>query len=352
MGVCEGAAGVPAGFPDAGTRLEWLLGRGYTVDESAVHSAISAGNAAALELLLRRGLRPRQKTKLVAQAAGAGRLEVLRVLQEHAGPLNGAVAAVEAAGAWVAMYASAHGGLPVLAWAAEELGASVQSAGLMDLAAESGSLEKMAWLREQGCPWGGDTFKLAALGGCEAALEWLAEQGCPMPADGSPYRAAAGNNDFATLRCLARLGCPWGPASGPDAVFASCTRPGRPGPLPVLRLLVQLGCPVDWEAARQQAESLPADVREWLLAEAETEAEAGAAAWQGAPSSGAAAAAEAEAARRQQQQQPGAEMRRWLALETAGGTLVGLLLGALSCVWRMLWRAMSGRRGVVSDLRM
>ncbi|KXZ52117.1 hypothetical protein GPECTOR_10g1140 [Gonium pectorale] len=310
-GVCQAAAACP----DAEERLAWLLDRGYLADKDAASRALEANNAAALELLLQRGLRPEPGS--VAYAAGAGCLEALKTLLEHGCPLDAAGVARAAAeggqlrvlvwaveqlgasvqdppvvdaavrgcdlealrwlrqhgcpldGAWLALSAAQRGQLAVLAWAAEELGASLQSAALMDAAAASGRKEVMAWLRERGCPWGTGAFALATGAGCEAALEWLVEQGCPMPAHGGPYYEAACNVDLSTLRCLARLGCPWGLANGGGAAFAMCTQPYCSPSLPVLRLLLELGCPVNWEACRGRAQHLPADVRGWLLAEAD-----------------------------------------------------------------------------------
>ncbi|KXZ48828.1 hypothetical protein GPECTOR_25g413 [Gonium pectorale] len=303
--------------PDAETRLAWLLGRGYSVEPSASDAALRAGNAAALELLLRRGLRPD------CEATDAGRLEALIKLAEYSCPVDAAEVALAAAvgrqlpmlvwaveelgasvqdlavmyaaedlcdlealrwlrprgcpvnGARVARSAARLGHLAALVWAAEELGAPLQTAELMDAAAASGSVEMMAWLRERGCPWGLETFGKAAGSGCEASLVWLAERGCPMPRNGVPYLAAALNCDMATLRCLMRLGCAWGPSSGAKAVFEALLNLLAPIgghschlPLPVLRVLVELGCPVDWEAVRRTAASRATDVRDWLLAEA------------------------------------------------------------------------------------
>ncbi|KXZ43740.1 hypothetical protein GPECTOR_81g188 [Gonium pectorale] len=297
--------------PDTEQRLAWLMGRGYHADGKAVNAAVRAGKVAALQLLLAHGLRP--GASAVAAAAGKGWLDALKELRQHGVQLDADAVAREAAGC---------GHLPVLAWAVEELGASLQDVGLvhyaaercnlgtlewlhqhgcslaarqvvrgaaqrsdmatlrwavaelgaaslhdetlMNAAARSGRVELMAWLRERGCPWVATTLKSAAGTGCEAALEWLVEQGCPMPADGGPYTVAASNGDLATLRCLARLGCPWGPARGSGAVFefTLSTINHSPEPLPVLRLLVELGCPVDWEAPGTHA------VRAWLRAEA------------------------------------------------------------------------------------
>ncbi|KXZ51127.1 hypothetical protein GPECTOR_13g614 [Gonium pectorale] len=307
------AFGAAACHPDADLRLTWLLTRGYPTDEHVANFMLRNGNAAALELLLGRGLRPPHSA--TDDAARWGWLEVLKKLREYGYPLGVTVKmwlaasrdqlpvlvwAVEELGAtlqdrqlsktaagqcgletlaWlhhrgcpldgaqVVQAAAKRGDLQLLQWAVQELGAPVTSLALLDAAAGVGNIELMAWLRERGCPWGGQAYSNAARAGCEAALEWLAEQGCPVPDDGGPYLVAADNNDLATLRCLARLGCRWGPTSGPGAVFESCIRPYRP--LPVLRLLVELGCPVDWEACAKAAYNFPEQMREWLLAKAD-----------------------------------------------------------------------------------
>ncbi|KXZ43922.1 hypothetical protein GPECTOR_77g2 [Gonium pectorale] len=311
-GVCT----VAAACPDAEVRLAWLLGRGYPADEAAVDAVLHAGNAAALELLLARGLRP-EKPAAVTAAASNGWLEALKKLRQHDVPIPAADVmraaavggrlpvlewAVQELGAslqdlWLIHYAAEQcdremldwlrqhgcplaarqvargaaqrGDMPTLQWAVEELRASPQDFGLMNAAARSGRLEVLAWLWERGCPWGATTLKNAVDTGCEAALEWLVERGCPMPSDGGPYTAAARNGDLAMLRCLARLSCSWGPASGPGAVFTSAMSMTSKGsePLPVLRLLVDLGCPVDWEAITLYLPSNKAAAA-WLKAEA------------------------------------------------------------------------------------
>ncbi|KXZ43749.1 hypothetical protein GPECTOR_81g198 [Gonium pectorale] len=308
-----------AARPDAELRLAWLLARGYPADGKAVDAALRAGNMAALELLVARGLRP--SPIAAADAAGLGQLEALKKLHERRCPLDAGDVAQAAARsgqlpvlAWaveelaaslhdtrlheavlrrcdlevlqwlrqrgcpldaakvaaLATAAAQNGQLPVLAWAVEELGAPVQSAALMDAAAASGRVELMAWLRERGCPWSADTFNITAGMGCELALEWLVERGCPMPDDGGPFMMAAEHNDLATLRCLARLGCPWGPASGAGAVFESCLHPFCML-LPVLRYLVELGCPVTAEDCLRLAPQANEEVREWLMALTEVE---------------------------------------------------------------------------------
>ncbi len=66
----------------------------------------------------------------------------------------------------------------------------------------------------------------------------------PYPQDhGLPYTMACEYGDIAMLRCLRRVGCAWGPRC---AAFVHEMCPSR---LPLLRALLQLGCPVQWEAA-------------------------------------------------------------------------------------------------------
>ncbi|KXZ48426.1 hypothetical protein GPECTOR_28g834 [Gonium pectorale] len=296
-----------AGCPDAEARLRWLLPRGYPAN-GALYRAFYNGSTAAIDFLLGRG--PSTRHVAFIDTARSGNLEALKKAREHGcvleasfvasgaainGHLPVLVWAVEELGAsvqdrkliksvlgrcdmevmqWLwrrglrvdgqqVVEATVRcGKAPVLAWAVEELGASLQSHGLMDVAAASGCVELMARMRQHGCPWGARTVEEVAQGGCEAALEWLVEQGCPMPDDGMPYKAAVAHRDLATLRCLARLGCPWGPSG---AVFMAGLRVGR---LPVLRLLLSLGCPIDWEECLKWHffEYLPDKVRKWLRA--------------------------------------------------------------------------------------
>ncbi|KXZ48427.1 hypothetical protein GPECTOR_28g835 [Gonium pectorale] len=199
-----------AGCPDAEARLRWLLPRGYPAN-GALYKAFCKGNTAAIDFLLGRGL----STHLLPfiETARSGHLEALKEARRHGCELEAD---------FVASGAAMKGRLPVLVWAVEELGASVQDRKLIK----------------------------SVLGRCD------------MEDDGRPYEAAVAHRDLPTLRCLARLGCPWGPAG---AVFMAGLRVGR---LPVPRLLLGLGCPVDWEEClkRHFFEYLPDKVRKWLRA--------------------------------------------------------------------------------------
>ncbi|KXZ40966.1 hypothetical protein GPECTOR_1105g382 [Gonium pectorale] len=137
----------------------------------------------------------------------------------------------------------------------------------------------MAWLRERGCEWGYSCFSDAAGSGCEEAVEWLMARGCPMEANGYAYTAACRNGDLAMARLLRRLGVPWGPAG--DVV----SRALHDSPLPMVRWLLEAGCPVgDYEAARAAAVGRPSGREEALgLLEAHRQRTRGAVAGVGGP---------------------------------------------------------------------
>ncbi|KXZ51125.1 hypothetical protein GPECTOR_13g612 [Gonium pectorale] len=244
--------------------LQWLRQHGCPINAAEVVSA--AAECVHLPVLAWAVEEMGVSLQNQVLARGAVRqcnLEALQWLRQYGCPLNAAEVVLAAA--------RAHN-MPVLTWAVEELGAQATSPALMDAMAALGRVELLTWLHQHGCPWGAITFWSAAAVGCEAALEWLVEQGCPLPDDGGPYLVAARNGDLATLRCLARLGCPWGPTSGRRSVFESCLHPCCLL-LPVLRLLVNLGCPVKWEAylavSHISTWGGPKEVGEWLAAEAD-----------------------------------------------------------------------------------
>ncbi|PNH05816.1 Ankyrin repeat domain-containing protein [Tetrabaena socialis] len=224
---------------DGRGRLEWLQQRGYALIADVAHSAARHGNADALEFLLAQGVEMGEVGLATFEASRGGHLAVLKVLRAHGARID-----LHS----VACSAVACGHLPVLAWGVQELGAAL-SADMYKSAASSGSAELVAWLHEHGCPWDTSVFAEVARSGSEEQLERLVEHGCPMGDDGGPYYWALWNADLAMLRCLGRLGCPWGPV-GLRAVKACETRfgtaPGRCQQLlRALTWLVEQGCPVD-----------------------------------------------------------------------------------------------------------
>ncbi|KXZ42013.1 hypothetical protein GPECTOR_222g481 [Gonium pectorale] len=222
------AAEQAAKCDDALERLAWLRQRGYALGPGAVKEAAVRGDMAALAYLLAEGAPADDDA--AAEAAGKGHLAALKALRAAGRPVDAL---------WAAMGAALEGHLPVLVWLVEESGLELRlHYAIFARAVQCGSIELLEWLRARGCPWEpqvepeaeaeagatlGSALEYAARGGHEPSIEWLAERGCPVPADGMPYRRAALNGDFATLRCLRRLGVPWGP---PGALFRRCMAEG------------------------------------------------------------------------------------------------------------------------------
>ncbi|KXZ48207.1 hypothetical protein GPECTOR_29g113 [Gonium pectorale] len=234
-----------AGMPDDGealARLTWLQVRGCPVGEEAVEAAAYAGNMSPLVHLLAEV--PVADEEGSAEAVGGategGHLAALQALQAAGWPIDFPC---------FARAAAAAGHLHVLAWMLEAEPVALDEV-LFGAAAQSGSVELLAWLRQRGCSWDATAYHGAAFSGCVAALEWLADQGCPMKGNGQPYDEASRNGDLAAMRCLRRLGAPWGP---PGSVFlASALRLfAWTTSWPMLRWLLQEGCPVEYKVVEE-----------------------------------------------------------------------------------------------------
>ncbi|KXZ45374.1 hypothetical protein GPECTOR_55g280 [Gonium pectorale] len=231
-GIAAEAAALPHADADADAvaRLAWLHGRGYALDRQAVAAAAEAGNAAAVQFLLTEaGVKPPPPPDRLAAvpatgaaaAAAAGHLPVLVALHAAGWPLDPAFSSRAAAGC---------GQLHVVAWLVETLGEQAAGVGclLSFRAAESGSVELLAWLRDRGCDCS-TAFSGFVSSGCWEAVEWALAQGFFDTVQGYPYIHACRNGDLATARLLRRMGVPWGPA-GKVAFDAA-----RNAPLPMLR---------------------------------------------------------------------------------------------------------------------
>ena len=103
------------------------------------------------------------------------------------------------------------------------------------LAARTGSVGALAWLRERRCEWDRDTCSQAAAGGHLAVLQWAREHGCAW--DGVVCEAAAGGGHLAVLQWARAHGCAWGQGT--------CLTAAAYGRLAVLQWAVSHGCP--WE---------------------------------------------------------------------------------------------------------
>ncbi|GFR42457.1 hypothetical protein Agub_g3364, partial [Astrephomene gubernaculifera] len=247
---------------DALQRVTWLIQREYPVGHGVGSIAAAKGDVALLEHLLSEGW-PLPSPAMAFSAAQQGRLEVLQLLHRHNYDFRDPFAMAE-----MARMGNVQGMAQLLEWAGDDNVAGWCDgwrANVVTGVLRSGSVEMLTWLTERGGGrWEGMAAWAAADSGCEEAMEWLEAHGFPFkeaPVAGNPYTASAQRGDLATLRCLRRLGCPWGPVG---VTSTACVRGNSP--LPVLRCLLEGGCPVDWEAA---VAALPPAcnpaMREWVL---------------------------------------------------------------------------------------
>ncbi|PNH08368.1 Ankyrin repeat domain-containing protein [Tetrabaena socialis] len=251
IGACKAAAARPDALP----RLQWLRQRRYPLDRDVAEDAAEVGNVEALQYVLSQGIEVHPG--MMRRAARGGHMAIMEVLHARGVPVDEETVKT----------AAEAGHLPAVAWLVERLGAA---------AARAGSMELLRWLRAWGCPWDDGVFAAVAGGGSEEQLEWLAEQGCPMGDEGWPYVRTADQDDLAMLRCLRRMGCPWGPESTTfTRAVLGFTNTGEPVQR-MLGLLLDQGCPVDWDAAEEAAQLHQSDegveLMEWLWAQREQRA--------------------------------------------------------------------------------
>jgi hypothetical protein len=75
------------------------------------------------------------------------------------------------------------------------------------------SVERLAWAKENGCPWGVRTRRYAALGGNLEVLKWAREHGCTCDPS-TRCSAAAARGYLKMLQWAREHGCPSGGPSG------------------------------------------------------------------------------------------------------------------------------------------
>jgi len=199
-------------------------------------------------------------------AAKGGTVEMLQYLWSEGCPLNHYSTAFAAVAgnldnlkflcgvckapisSFVAMKAAEGDHLEVLKWLRESLDPPCPwNASACTGAAEAGSIEILAYLRQNGCPWNADAFFAAAGRGHLAVLKWLRSHGCPGPdQQASPGRpqacaAAADGGHLGVLKWLrSECSMPW---DGTCALAAV-----RAGRLQTLKWLVATNdCP--WNAS-------------------------------------------------------------------------------------------------------
>jgi len=80
-----------------------------------------------------------------------------------------------------------------------------------------GSAQRLAWARDNGCPWDEGTCGLAAKGGHLVALRWARKNGCPWGV--ATCREAATGGHLEVLQWAREHDCPWVP--GDMCLFAA-----------------------------------------------------------------------------------------------------------------------------------
>jgi len=120
-----------------------------------------------------------------------------------------------------------------------------------------GSVRRLAWAKENGCPWDAQTCELAAGALCVSpqrnveVLMYAREHGCPWN-DGSMCYRAAETGNLEVLRYAREQGCPWGGvATGLPMEYdfqgfgeprGTCEAAARGGHLDMLRWAREQGC--------------------------------------------------------------------------------------------------------------
>ena len=147
-----------------------------------------------------------------------------------------------------------------------------------------GSIARLAWAKERGCPWDEETFTCIAEGGNVEVAKWAKERGCPWDdewtcteaargghlemvqwarANGAPWKRErlADAAEAATWRCCsgrARTDCPW------DERLAPTPRVG--GHLEVLQWARANGAPWDESTCAVAAYGGHLEVLQWARA--------------------------------------------------------------------------------------
>ncbi|KXZ43938.1 hypothetical protein GPECTOR_77g34 [Gonium pectorale] len=240
------SCGEAARRPDAEAvdRLAWLLQRGYPVSAPAIKASALAGNVEAFSYLMGALRDPEYQSEYAdvgLHASIGGNLQILQTLQAFGWLSDPPGCAQQLAG---------RGRVEALAWLVETRGNAALHLHpyLVNAAAASGSVEMLAWVRALGLPWNRTTLWTAITVGCAEAAEWLVARGCRIEELDDVYGSVCANGDLAMAELLRRLGVPWGPA-GSDV-----DRAARHAPLPMLRWLLEEGCPIDdYERAMEEA---------------------------------------------------------------------------------------------------
>ncbi|GLC44245.1 hypothetical protein PLESTM_001572400 [Pleodorina starrii] len=197
--------------PDWQAKAEWLLSLpGFSSDWGKNKYFIEVlrpdqrNNNMAATLLTQRQYEE-ELIDLLRIAAERGDLPGLEVLLGAGADASKAIVRAVKNGRWKAVLLLQSHGCEVAAGMVATLFDAVLAA------AKSCNIPLLAWMHGHGCKFDEQVFLAAVQGGCEETLEWLAERGCVMGSHGSAYETCARRGDMLILKCLRRLGCPFGP---------------------------------------------------------------------------------------------------------------------------------------------
>ncbi|GLC74669.1 hypothetical protein PLESTF_001543000 [Pleodorina starrii] len=198
-------------------RLNWLRDKGFIAQRQynvellgLLHNAAERGDLPGLELLLGTGA---NASMAVMSAVNNGHWKAVLLLQSHGCEV--------AAGMVATLLCRMDPDVGAMEELLRRLGRTmVLGHDAVLAAAKSCSIPLLAWMHDHGCKFDEQVFLAAVQGGCEETLEWMAERGCDMGSHGSAYVTCAWRGDMLILKCLRRLGCPF----GPDTFAKACIR--------------------------------------------------------------------------------------------------------------------------------
>jgi len=98
-----------------------------------------------------------------------------------------------------------------------------------------GCVERLAWAKDNGCPWVARTFALVAMRGQLQVLRWARAHDCPWDADACAHAALGGQLE--ALKWLQEHGCLWNQRT--------CEYAAAGGGLEVLKWAREHDCPWD-----------------------------------------------------------------------------------------------------------
>jgi hypothetical protein len=105
------------------------------------------------------------------------------------------------------------------------------------LSAFCGSVARLTWAKNNGCPWSASTSERVATGGHLGALQWARSQDPPCPWDETACAAAAAGGHLEMLQWAHEHGCPWDDRT--------CAFAAGGGHLDMLQWARENGCPWD-----------------------------------------------------------------------------------------------------------